>query len=316
MEHSFITQQSVGTQFSGVYYVANVGIKKARNNKEYMDITLKDRSGSVFAKAWEVNPDIVKGMYLYASISCEDYQGSPSYIIRNMEEYTKEVDASLYIPTVADKEALIDFFDKAMAEAGAISDAQKAPIGAILKGVFKDAVKKAFFNAPSSTGAYYGKVGGALENTVNIVKLVLNMCQVYNLKEDERLIALAGALLSRVSCVETYTMAECVAEETKTGALIGLKSLTMLRFLDTWKELGKGSQDREWFVRLLHVVSSDENSTTKPSTKEAIILKKAIEMDLQMSEMFDYIEREENWQDGFSTFDTANKRRYYQTPEA
>lgn len=314
-EHAFITQQEIGTQFCGIYYVASLNIKKARNNKEYMELSLKDKSGSVFAKFWGIDSNISKGDYIFVNISVEDYQGSPSYIVRSIEQYNEDIDESLYVPIVENKDNLINEFAKFLKGVDDLSLELNSPIGKIVSGVFSPSVKKAFYDAPSSTLAYYGKVGGALENTVNICKVTEKFAEVYRLTNAERLVLMAGALMSRVSCIETYEMSECAAEETKTGSLIGLKNLTVLRFLDVWKNIDKSKEDREWFLRLLHVISSDENSTTKPATKEAILLKNAVEMDIKMSEMLDYINREEHWEKGFSSFDSINKRRYYVTCE-
>jgi len=71
-EHSYLREQSIVTQFSGVYYVSAVSIKKTKTNTEYSEYTLKDKSGTVFAKLWGIDPTIKKGVYASAVINVDD----------------------------------------------------------------------------------------------------------------------------------------------------------------------------------------------------------------------------------------------------
>jgi len=156
-EHAFLLDQKVGTQFSGVYYVAGVSIKKTVKQTEYSEYTLKDKSGTVFAKLWSIDPSIQKGIYVTASINVEDYKGSPSFIIRAVVPFTKTVDTTLYVQTVEDAAGLIHTFNQYMTIVKESSDTLKAPLSGILEGVFTPEFKELFFKAPSNTGTYYGK---------------------------------------------------------------------------------------------------------------------------------------------------------------
>lgn len=313
-EHSFLTQQKIGTQFSGVYYVSAVSVKKAKNNSEYTEFTLKDRSGSVFAKLWSVDPTITKGMYVSAAISVDDYQGKASYIVRSITPNTKKVDESLYVPVAENLEDLKEEFEAFFNNLLLEGDAQDAPIRGIFASVLTDAVKAELFKAPSNTGVFYGKVGGALENTVNLFWTCDSLSSIYKFSKDERLVLLTSAILSRIAAIEAFKMNDCAAEVTKSGALLGIRTIGLLRIFEAWKayrDNTKKASDKEWFLRILHAMNSADGTDNIPSSKEAIVLQMAIQMDAKMVEMFDYIAREENFENGFTTYDAVNKRKYY-----
>jgi len=315
-EHAFLLDQKVGTQFSGVYYVAGVSIKKTVKQTEYSEYTLKDKSGTVFAKLWSIDPSIQKGIYVTASINVEDYKGSPSFIIRAVVPFTKTVDTTLYVQTVEDAAGLIHTFNQYMTIVKESSDTLKAPLSGILEGVFTPEFKELFFKAPSNTGTYYGKVGGALENTLAICDIASKMSSIYKFNPQEQAVLIAASLLSRIGCVESFEMADCAVEQTKNGALVGIQSLSVLRLFDAWKSYKATSTvnnpaDKEWLLRVIHAVTSLEGTENLPSTKEAILLKNIVGLDAKMVDMFDYIARDSHVENGFTTFDVNAKRRYY-----
>lgn len=310
-EHSYLKEQKIGTQFSGVYYVAGVSIKKAKNNNEFMDITLKDKSGQVFAKLWSVDPKIVKGLYVKAVMNVDSYQNAPSYVLRSIVAYDQPIDPNLYIQTVENEKELVERFENYMKIAKETSENLNLPLARILESVFTAEFKAKFFKAPSNTGTYYGKVGGALENTINLCIGAMKMADIYKFNPAEQAVLITSALLSRIGCIDAYKMEECNVEQTLNGALVGVQNLSSIVLFDAWKKIEKTTEDKPWFLKVYHAVTSLEGTETVPSTKEAILLKSMIGIDSKIVEMFDYIDRDEHIEEGFTTFDVTNKRRYY-----
>lgn len=311
-EHSFLREQSIGTQFSGVYYVSAVSIKKAKNNNEYTEYTLKDKSGTVFAKLWAVDPLIKKGMYASIVLNVDDYNGQASYVVRSIKAYEKEVDTKNYIAVVDDMESLIQSFNSFMSSVEEISEDKKLPYFKLLTKVFTNEFKEKFFRAPSNMGSYYGKVGGALENTINICRESLTFIKgSYGFTDTEKAVILTSALLSRIGCVQAYTLNNCAVEKTMAGELIGTHYLAANILNDAVN--GMLNKDNETqLTKIIHAVTSFEGTENIPVTKEAILLKSVMEIDNKMSEMFDYIYRDEHVDDnGFTTYDSNNKRRYF-----
>lgn len=312
-EHKLLTQQQTGTQFTGTYFVSAVSIKKTVTKKDYTEITLRDKSGSVFAKQWENNQNVKKGDFAEVTISVEDYKGAPSYIINKIIVTNPPLDMSDYLPCVDNIEAEFNEFKSNIENVKNSAEALESGIEDVLEGVFSSSMLKALKKVPSSIGVFYGKAGSAIQNTNRLFRLANSVVDTYGLKEDEKLVLLACCLLSRVPCVDCYTINDCAPEETKTAKLINFRTLMQMRMFEAWKAL-KTAPNREWLFRIMHVLGCSE-SDLKPCTKEAIIFSKIQEIDNQISESFDYIEREECWENGFSTYDVKNGRRYYVSSE-
>lgn len=310
-EHAYLKEQSVGTQFSGVYYVAAVSVKKAKNNNEYTEFTLKDKSGSVFAKLWSVDPLIKKGMYVSAVMNVDDYNGTASFIIRSIKENDKEICQENYISVVENMDDLLAQFRSYEQILKDISTENKLPIFDLFDAVFTKEFKEKFFKSPSGLGNYYGKVGGALENTINICKGAMTFAGIYGFSKTDKAVLLASALLSRVGSVDAFAMVDCAVEKTLKGELEGATFNSYLILNNAWKTLKKSKEDEIWFAKISHAVTSQEGTENLPLSKEAILLKNVISIDYKMSEMFDYIYRDEHIEDGFTTFDTNGKRRYF-----
>jgi 23S rRNA maturation-related 3'-5' exoribonuclease YhaM len=288
-----------------------VSVKKAKNNNEYTEFTLKDKSGSVFAKLWSVDPLIKKGMYVSAVVNVDDYMGAASFIIRSIKEYDKEVKQENYVAVVEDINSLIEQFDGYARILKETSEENKLPLSNIFDAVFTKEFKDKFFKSPSGLGNYYGKVGGALENTVNICKGAMNFAGIYGFSSVDKAVLLTSALLSLIGSVDAYTMNDCAVEKTIKGELFGPAFLSASILNDAWKSVKKSEDDEIWFTKVYHAVTSNEGSGNIPMTKESILLKNVIMMDSKMSEMFDYIYRDEHIENGFTTFDTNGKRCYF-----
>lgn len=313
-EHKLLTQQQVGTQFTGIYFVSAVSIKKTVTKKDYTEITLRDKSGAVFAKQWENNQNIKKGDFAEATISVEDYKGAPSYIVNKIITTNPPLDMSDYLPTVEDIEAEFSEFKDNLENVKKSAENLQSGLEDVLDSVFTASILKTLKKVPSSLGVFYGKAGSAIQNANRLYRLAVSISDTYGLKEDENLILLTSCLLSKVPCVDCYTINDCAPEETKTAKLINFRTLMQMRMFEAWKSL-KSSPNREWLFRIMHVLGCSE-SDLKPCTKEAIIFARIQEIDNQISESFDYIEREECWENGFSTFDVKNGRRYYVSQES
>lgn len=301
--HALLREQEVGTQFSGVYYVAGVSVKNTRTNNEYMKITLMDRSGSVFANLWEVNKSIQKGMYVSASINVDTYNTAPSYTVRSIVEYRGEVDQCNYMAVVDNPEELKDKFNAYM---DILKDYSGVYFDAV-KSVFTPEFTDRFFKAPANAGVYYGKVGGALENVINICSNCMAFANTYKFTDDEKAVLLASALLSKAGCVDAYQFENCAVAKTVEGELIGEANLTSKIVQDAFANLSGTAVSK-----ILHGVVSRERSDALPMTKDAILLHSVLDSDRRMVEMFDYIARDEHVdENGFTSFDSFNRRKYF-----
>lgn len=313
-----IQHVQIGDKFSGVYYVEQVYTKKTVNNSDYMDMTLRDRSGRAFVKCWDVVPDVARGKFVSIEANAEDYRGSRSIIAKSVVPLAEAPsDLSHYIPVTetidADAERL-DGFRKRVCDLADSSKDQTCPL--VLDETFSSAkMASRFCEGPGGIGPHYGRRGGLLLQTVKLAEMSFNIGSANNLSDGELCLLLAASLLCRVGAVEAYHFADCMPAETTVGTLMGVDMLTAHRLMMVIKRLAGGKSNEagvraQTARRLVHAVVSCREVDVKPMTKEALVLAQAYRADSELVASFDFIEQDENDGEEFTAFDPFKRRRY------
>lgn len=318
VEHTLLTHQNIGDSFAGIYYVESVFIKKAKNQKEYSDVTLRDKSGNCNAKYWGVVDGTSKGDFVLVEANVEDYMGNPSVILRSMERVAPPQDLSNYIAEYEGTEQHATIFDDMKTELRRLEEKIGDDIaGRIIDEVYSNGT---FFNkfvtSPASITSHYGRRGGLLANTVRVSQLCAKTAEQYNLSEQERVVLIASSLLFRIGAIDAFEFMDCMAIETKRGVLLGINNLTLTRVSSALKrvlaEYGKekAQPNQEIIMRILHAISVYDN-LPKAMTKEALILASVYRTDRDMVDAVEFIENDVNVSEEFTAYDPVLRRRYY-----
>ena len=317
--HALLNHQNIGDTFSGVYYVEQAFVKQTQHGKDYLDLTLRDRSGSRFVKHWGTIDGLEKGSWVFIAAIVEDYMGNPSIIAKNIEITDEPDDLSEYIPAYEDTDKQAERFDEIREELKKL----EAKTGDSTAGMLVDEVygNSKFFDrfttAPGGTGPHYGRQGGLLASTVRVADACLKTVDGYRMEDEDKVILLASSLLFRIGAIDSYEFQDCVPVETKRGILLGLNNLTMTRVSSALKRVvtalkkkGEGpSQDV--VLRILHAVTSYDGVCVTPATKEALLLSSVYNTDREMVDAIEFIEQDTNESDEFTAFDSTFGRRYY-----
>jgi 23S rRNA maturation-related 3'-5' exoribonuclease YhaM len=318
--HSLIQHQNIGDSFSGIYYVENAFVKQTVHQKDYLDLHLRDRSGSRAVKYWGTLAGLQKGDWLFIAANVEDYQGNPSLVAKNIEKADEPADLTEYIPAYDDVDpASFTELRKLLQEFEA--KAGDGTAGMLVDEVYGNAAFAAKFEvAPGSDKPHYGRRGGLLASTVRVANGSIASPDFERLTDYEKVVLLSSALLCRIGAIDSFEFQDCMPVVTKRGLLLGLNNLTMTRVSSALKRvilaLKKQSKaaDQDVVIRILHAVSSFsscEGADLLPMTKEALILNAANRSDEEVVTALDFIENDTNEGDEFTAFDRATKRRFY-----
>lgn len=319
--HSLICHQNIGTAFEGVYYVESAYVKQTVQKKDFMDLMLRDKSGVRNVKYWGKIDGLTKGSFVFISANVEDYKGNPSIIAKNIEKTDEPADLSDYIPAY-EKSGANDnatCFDTIRA---LLKDLEEKTgnftAGKLIDEVYGNAgFFQKFVVAPGSDKPHYGCQGGLLANTVRVANICVVNADSFNLTDQEKINLLAAALLCRIGAIEAFEFDNCMPTQTKKGILIGMNNLTMSRVFSALKRvvaaLTKENKtiDSDTVVRIMHAITSHEDSTVKPMTKEAMVLNVSYKTDSEMVHALDFIESDTNLSEEFTAYDPSTSRKYY-----
>ena len=319
MAHALLAHQDIGKSFAGVYYVESVFVKKTKQNKDYTDLTLRDKSGSRVVKFWGVISPLQKGDFIQIKASVEDYMGVASTIAQDAQRVDPPSDLADYIPIYGDSSRYAAVFDTLQ---GVLNEVEKKTgdntASLLVKEVLGNGtVFQKFTLAPGSARPHYGRQGGLLANTSRVAEQCWELSDLYNLSDTERVILLASSLLFRIGAIEAFEFKDCMPVETKRGVLLGIVNLTIGRVTSALRRVVSGLEtagkktDMEIVTRILHSLVSYSGTMVKPMTKEAIILASVYRTDMDMVDATEFIENDTNLTAEFTAFDTTLRRRYY-----
>jgi len=319
-EHVFLRNVAVGESFSGVYFLEKVFSKVARNGNKYSDLTLRDKSGSIFARYWGEVTSSSGGDWVNISATVEEYQGNKQIVVQNIAECEAPADLSNHAPTsdtiVTDGESfrglmeLVKSYDE---------EAKCDTCSAILEDLFKGVFLSKFEQAPASAFPCYGRVGGLLAYTVRVAEMVNDTSNRFQLSAQEKSIALAAAILHRIGAAYAFEISGCVPQETKKGALVGAMHIGFSKVVNAVNRLthsrkeaeGDKVVDDDVVSRLMHAIVASENEGIMPMTREAIVLHGVVGTIRELSDASDFISNDVNSHEMFTSYDPITKRRFF-----
>ncbi|MBO4399271.1 MAG: HD domain-containing protein [Lachnospiraceae bacterium] len=167
----YINELREGEQVAEVYLCKQSQVLKARTGKNYLALTLQDKTGTLDAKMWEIGPGAanIEAMdYVKVEGAVTTYQNSNQLNIRRIRKADEgEYDVSDYMPvTSSDPKAMF-------AELKKLMDSVKEPhLNKLLSNVFADGdIVKKFLNHSAAKGIHHAFVGGLLEHTLGVTKM-------------------------------------------------------------------------------------------------------------------------------------------------
>ena len=300
--HIPITQIKIGDKIAGVYYLEQVFEKISKNGNKYTEVSLRDSSGSRFAKYWGVFEKTKKGDYVGVNLSGDEYIGNLSLIINAVKTVDPPSDLSDYISISSTIDSDRLKLNEIICKIG-ISVCQT-----VINSIFEKYMDE-FINAPCSILPHYGIQGGLLKHTIAIVEIVKELSERYGFSEDENDIVITSALLHRVGAIKGYEIKDCSPVKTRLGILYGIENLSAI-LIDG--EMDDDIRETEIYQRVIHsIISQHPDSYVKPQTKEAIVLAKSVVTDMEIVQSMDFVSNDVNENEEFTAYDPILKRHYY-----
>ena len=199
-----IAELRPGQRFQGIYACVRKDRLSARNGSVYLSLELRDRSGSIPARAVREVDRLAgrfeRGDAIRVSGKVERFRGDLVAEVEDIQAIDpRELDPAEFLPAAyRDAEELEGFLEHLTREVH--DPALRRVVERVL---FTEPVASEFRRAPCTRAGHHAYVGGLIEHTVAVGTLVGEVCQLHPRLDSDLL--MAAALLHDVGKSREFT---------------------------------------------------------------------------------------------------------------
>ncbi|MDD2736598.1 MAG: HD domain-containing protein [Desulfuromonadaceae bacterium] len=293
MSKQFVREIKDRDPVNAVFLVKDKIMAMAKNGKPYMNLRLMDKSGDIEAKVWD-NTDLLDKQF-----DKDDFvnvRGKASVYMNKMQVVIAEI-----VKVPEEQVVLADFLPESPRDAAEMRQELTRTIAALanphLKGLMEsfqadEPFMVLYCQAPAAKGMHHVYLGGLLEHSLSLVKLVKNVVPLYSGINEDLLIV--GALLHDVGKIYEMSFTRAI-DYTDAGKLLG--HITIGVELVGEKIHAVEGFPRELSLLLKHMLLShhgqyEYGSPKRPKTIEATILNYLDDMDSKINGIQAHIAKE------------------------
>jgi 3'-5' exoribonuclease len=317
MPHRFINQFADGESLDDCYLVSDKQIRANRQGASYLFVELRDRTGGISGRLWNIAEDSVAGINAgdVARVrgKVQLYQGALQIILTNIG------------PASAGGFDLADLIRQSTSDTGKLTQRLReillsigTPYVRSLMECFliDEAFMAAFASAPAGTKAHHAYRGGLIEHVVNMLEVVLRIADLY--PTVDRDLWLAGVFLHDMGKVRELSFENGFAY-TDEGQLIGHLVIAVEMLDAKIAEAARLTGEPfpiETALRLKHMIVSHHGSyefgsPKLPMTPEAIALHHLDNLDAKVHEFSRDIDEDPNAQSSWTPFNARLDRKLF-----
>lgn len=295
-----------------VFLVKEKIVAMAKNGKPYLTLRLMDRTGEVDAKVWD-NADEVGALFdrndfLSIRAKASVYLGKMQLIVSELKRVPEEtVELADFLPeTERDIQAMV-------AELQLLIGTVKDPdLGRLLSSFFQDPELLAQYRvAPAAKGMHHVYLGGLLEHSLAVAKLVDAIVPLYTGLNRDLLIA--GALLHDIGKVREMTYLRCF-DYSDEGKLIGHITIGVEMLQERVAKLAGFPVELGMLLKhmiLSHHGQYEYGSPKRPKTLEATILNYLDDLDSKINGIRTHIRKEPDNPSRWTTYHRLYDRYFF-----
>ena len=320
MEPSVLLKDVVEkSRVRGVYLCTQKTLARGRNDRAYLSLTLADRSGDLEARVWEQAEQVTSRFAELDLVRVEGtavvYQGRLQLHLADVERADDPgLDPGDFVR--ASELPLDELWRDLRA---LVATVQSAPLRALLDAVLDDpALAERLRRCPAAKSIHHAFVGGLLQHTLSVARLVDLACAHYAREAPgllDRDLALCGAILHDLGKTRELT-ADRGLGYTDIGRLLG--HIVLGDALVEEKLRSIPDFPPELALRLRHVLVAHHGerefgSPKRPKTAEAFLVHHADALDCQLGFLRDLFAREQTR--GWSSYQKLYDRYFFRALE-
>jgi len=287
-------------------------VTTTRAGRPMLQVTLGDRSGTVsgvyFDVPSQVAVSLVAGKGVEVTGRVGEYKGQLQIGIERIVP-AKILNLEDLLPT-----ARRPIQEMTQELDGLLDGIEDPHLSGLLTSIFHDPqTLRAFCHAPAAKHYHHACVGGLLEHSLAVARLVLTACDLYPQLDQDLVLTLA--LLHDLGKIETYDPVSF--EMTEKGSLwthLYMSASEVERHID-----GLPGFPAEMRLRIVHAILAhhgrlENGSPVLPMTLEAIVLHNADKLDADAQGAIDQLARSQGDDNSFTEYSFMHETRLYRGP--
>jgi 3'-5' exoribonuclease len=317
MSRRYVQQLTDGDPLDDVYLVTEKQLRANRQGNTYLQVELRDRTGSISARLWNVGEPMFRtfeeGDFLRCKGKVQLYQGSLQVILNQIERVTNnQVELADFLPqTDKDVNRLLERLR------GFLMGLANPHLRALAECfLMDDTFLAAFCRAPAGVRNHHAYLGGLLEHVVTLLDAAERILPLY--PELDRDLLLMGIFVHDIGKVRELSF-ERVFGYTTEGQLIGhivIGVEILTEKAAKTRELTGEAFPRDLLHCLKHLIVSHHGSyefgsPRLPMTPEAIALHHLDNLDAKVHSFTRDIREDRGSGSAWTPYNPALQRRLY-----
>ena len=262
-----------GDKVASSFLVTEKNMAFSQKGSPYLTVRLKDKTGEMECKVWEnaLEFDNVfkKGDVIFIEGRAASYKNSLQISILNIKNIPRQdIDPADYLPAV--KTDVKTMFAELLAFAEKVNHRHlKALLNAFLQ---EEETAARFRRAPAAKGFHHTYLGGLLEHTLSVVRLLDKVADHYSILDRDMLIT--GGILHDIGKIYEFSF-ESIIDYSDEGRLIG-RIVMGVEMIDQ-KITAINGFPPQLAMEMRHIILSHHGefefgSPKRPKTLEALVV--------------------------------------------
>jgi 3'-5' exoribonuclease len=312
MKNIYVKDIKAGEKVRDTFLVADKTLAFSRKGASYLNLALKDKTGEVEGKIWdkamEWDKVFKKGDIIYIDARGISYRNAIQLTVLEVSKVEEqEINPADYFPAVEGNieamfESLVAF----------VEQIETPPLRALLQAFFADdAIVTRFKKAPAAKGFHHVCIGGLLEHTLSVTRLLDLTTKHY--EGINRDLLLTGGILHDIGKIHEFSYDRLV-DYTDQGRLIGhiVMGVEMLNAKAATIE----NFPEQTAMELRHLILSHHGtlefgSPKRPKTLEALIVHYIDDLDAKVNAFQKFIQSSQDDESDWTPFHRLFERYIY-----